>query len=192
MLREVLGARHSLAVVGSMRGTDEPAALLITGTVGSGKTTTAEALGDRLGELNTPHAVIDLDWLSRSWPAPAGDRFNTTIELRNLQAVAGNFFRAGATRLVLAGVVESEEMRARYEHVLGVPMVVCRLQVDLERVRVRLVQRHRPGREREWHLHRSGELDRILRSEAIGDHVITVAEHTPEEVADAVASVIGW
>lgn len=170
----------------------EPAVLLITGTVGSGKTTAAEAMGDRLGEGGIPHAVIDLDWLRRLWPAPADDSFNTALELQNLEAVAGNFFRAGASRLVLAGVLESERMRFEYERVLGIPLVVCRLEVDLERVHQRLTRRHRPGRERDWHLHRSGELDEILRSAGVGDHVITVDEHTPEQVADMIASIIGW
>jgi adenylylsulfate kinase len=171
---------------------DGRAALLITGTVGSGKTTAAEAMGDRLGERGLPHAVVDLDWLRRSWPTPEGDPFNTALELQNLEAVAGNFFRAGASRLVLAGVLESDRMRARYEEALGVPLVVCRLEVDLDLVRQRLTQRHRPGRERDWHLHRSGELDEILRSARIGDHVIAVAAHTPEEVADLLGSAIGW
>lgn len=170
----------------------ERAVLLITGTVGSGKTTAAEAMGDRLGELGVPHAVVDLDWLSRSWPTPADDPFNTALELENLAAVAINFFRAGSSRLVLAGVVESQDMRCRYEQALGLPVVVCRLEVDLERVRRRLVQRHRPGRERDWHLHRSGELDEILRSAGIGDHLVTVHEHTPEQVAAMIASKIGW
>ena len=183
---------RSLAFVNTAPVSEGRAAVFITGTVGSGKTTAAEALGDRLGEMGTPHAVIDLDWLRRSWPTPAQDPFNTALELQNLQAVAANFFRAGASRLVLAGVVESEGMRARYEQALGLPIVVCRLQVDLERVRRRLVRRHRPGRELEWHLHRSGELDQILRSAGVGDHVITAAARTPEQVADAIASAIGW
>jgi adenylylsulfate kinase len=170
----------------------ERAVLLITGTVGSGKTTTAEAMGDRLGEQGIPHAVVDLDWLSRSWPTPADDPFNSALELENLAAVAHNFFRAGSSRLVLAGVVESQGMRSSYERALGLPVVVCRLQVDLERVRRRLISRHRPGRERNWHLHRSGELDEVLRSAGIGDHVVSVDEHSPEQVAAMIASKIGW
>lgn len=36
-------------------------ALLITGPVGVGKTTVAEAVGDVLATAGVPHAVIDLD-----------------------------------------------------------------------------------------------------------------------------------
>ena len=168
------------------------AALLITGTVGAGKTTTATAIGDRLGALEVPHAVIDLDWLRRSWPAPRDDPFNLGVELRNLQAVTGTFVRAGARRLVLAGVVESAADRERYEQAVGMPLLICRLEVDLTRVRTRLRQRHRPGRELDWHLARSGELDEIQRAAAPSDHVVPVAEQTPEQVALDVLSAVGW
>lgn len=84
--------------------TDSPRgarALLINGTVGVGKTTVAEAVGDLLAEAGTAHAVLDLDWLRQSWPAPPGDRFNFNMLLRNLRSIAGNYLDAGATRLVL-------------------------------------------------------------------------------------------
>ncbi|GAA2556544.1 hypothetical protein GCM10010435_29020 [Winogradskya consettensis] len=49
-------------------------ALLITGTVGAGRTTMAEALGDLLIEDAIPLAIIDVDWLRRSWPCrPSGN-----------------------------------------------------------------------------------------------------------------------
>ena len=85
---------------------DEAAALLITGTVGAGKTSVAEAAGELLAERRTPHAVIDLDGLRRFWPAPEDDPFSLGLTLRNLRDVARNFLNAGARRLVLAGVVE--------------------------------------------------------------------------------------
>jgi adenylylsulfate kinase-like enzyme len=44
--------------------------MLINGTVGAGKTSVAEMVGDLLTEAGMPNAVIDLDWLRRSWPSP--------------------------------------------------------------------------------------------------------------------------
>ena len=41
----------------------EVRALFLNGTVGAGKTTTADAIGSLLQESATPHAIIDLDWL---------------------------------------------------------------------------------------------------------------------------------
>lgn len=49
-------------------------AVLINGTVGSGKTTVAEALAERLESERIPGAVIDLDWLRLAWPQPPGEQ----------------------------------------------------------------------------------------------------------------------
>lgn len=44
------------------------ATFFLNGSVGVGKTTTAEAVGDLLAERGIPHAVIDLDVLRRVLP----------------------------------------------------------------------------------------------------------------------------
>ena len=88
-----------------------PRALLLTGTVGVGKTTVAAAIGDLLRERQVANAVVDLDELRRAWPAPAGDRFTTSVMLGNLSAVAANYLGHGFSTLVLAGVLETVEDR---------------------------------------------------------------------------------
>lgn len=170
-----------------------PAALLISGTVGAGKSTTADAIGDRLRERGVPGAVIDLDELRRCWPSPPGDRFNSGVELANLTAVAGTYRRAGARRLVLAGVLEDPAARASYERAVGAPLVVCRLRVDLAVVRRRLNQRH-PGQDAvlAWHLHRSGELDAILETAHAEDVTVDATHLTVPEAAAAVVRAAGW
>lgn len=66
------------------------AALLLTGTVGAGKTTTADAVGLRLEAASVPHAIIDLDEIRRMWPHPASDPFGSRIERRNVESLASN------------------------------------------------------------------------------------------------------
>jgi len=128
----------------------------------------AEMVSGVLTEAGVPNAVIDLDWLRRSWPSPAGDRFNVAMALRNLRSVARNYRDAGAVRIVLAGVIETKVERDRHEDALGVPLSMCRLRVDLPLVRARLAQRHEgEGAVLQWHLARSGELDAILEAAVI-------------------------
>ena len=170
-----------------------PQALLLSGTVGAGKTTTAEAVGDLLQERGVPGAVIDLDGLRRCWPSPPGDRFNNTVELANLTAVARTYREAGAERLVLAGVVEVPGARAAYEQAVGAPLQVCRLHVDLAVVQQRLLRRH-AGRDAElrWHLDRSAELDAVLASAGVEDFVVDATALPVPEVAAAVMRGAGW
>ena len=172
---------------------DSCSALLITGTVGAGKTSVAEMMGDLLTGAGVPNAVIDLDWLRRSWPSPAGDRFNVTMALRNLRSVAGNYREAGAVRIVLAGVIETRIERDRHQDALGVPLAMCRLRVDLPLVRARLAQRHeREGEVLQWHLARSGELDTILDAAAIEDFTVDATDLSISSIAKTVLSTVGW
>lgn len=168
-------------------------ALLVTGTVGAGKTSAADALGDLLADARVPNAVLDLDWLRRSWPSPPGDPFNSAMAVRNLRSVARNYLEAGAVRLVLAGVIESLEERRRYREALGVELTVCRLRVEPATLRRRLTRRHDDDEARlRWHLARSGELDGILDEAGVEDVTVHVTDDSPAQVAAAVLTATGW
>ncbi|GLY95121.1 AAA family ATPase [Actinoplanes sp. NBRC 103695] len=168
-------------------------ALLLSGTVGAGKTSVADALGDLLQEAGVAGAVIDVDWLRRCWPAPPGDRFHHDLTLRNLQAVAGTYLAAGAHRLVLAGVLESRDQRDDYQAALGVPLTVCRLHADLTTVRQRLEQRHaQDPAGLAWHRERCGELDDILRRANVEDFTVDGSTGSVHDIAAAVRAAAGW
>ncbi|MFJ1910460.1 adenylyl-sulfate kinase [Streptomyces sp. NPDC088147] len=176
--------------------TDSPRggrALLINGTVGVGKTTVANAVGDLLAEAGIPHAVLDLDRLRQSWPTPPGDRFNFGMLLRNLRSIAGNYLDAGATRLVLAGVIEQHDERKRLSDAVGVDLTVCRLRADLSVIHKRLVHRHDGEPETlRWHLDRSAELDAILSRVAVDDFTIDTTTRSVPDVAASVISAADW
>jgi adenylylsulfate kinase-like enzyme len=167
------------------------AALLITGTVGAGKTSVADAAGDLLAGAGVPNAVIDLDWLRRAWPAPPGDPFNGALTLRNLRAVAANFLDAGAERLVIAGVLEDRGERRRHEEALGVPLTVCRVRVELAETRRRLALRHADDPHGlDWHLKRAGELMEILDAAEVEDYAVDGTHAAVPQVAAEVLA--GW
>ena len=167
-------------------------ALLITGTVGAGKTSVAAMVGDLLGRARVPHAVIDLDDLRRAWPSPPDDPFNVAITVANLRAVAGNYFDAGAARIVLAGVIETQEDRDRHQDALGVPLAVCRLRVDLPLVQARLARRHEGDGALQWYLDRSTELDTVLEAAALEDFCVRASDLTVALTAAAVIRAVGW
>ncbi len=164
---------------GQLAGDRDRSALLITGTVGAGKTAVAVMVGHVLSQAGIPNAVVDLDWLRRSWPAPRRDRFNSDVELRNLKPVAHNYFSAGAVRLLMAGVVETRAARDRYQDVLGIPLLICRLRVALPVVHARLVRRHAGDQVGlRWHVDRSRELDGILEEAAVEDVTVEAPRET--------------
>jgi hypothetical protein len=170
-----------------------PMALLISGTVGAGKTTAADAVGNWLQTRGVPGALIDLDAIRRSWPSPPDDPFNNAMELRNLAALARNYLESGTRRLVLSGVLEVPAVRGRYEEAVQVPLVIARLRVDLATIRRRLRRRHAGDRVAlRWHLRRCGELDGILEAAGIEDFVIDATSLTTDEVAAGLVHAAGW
>jgi len=166
-------------------------ALLLTGTVGVGKTTTADAVGGRLRARGVPHAVVDLDELRRCWPAPPDDPFHSALGLANLAAVARGYRAAGAEWLVLAGVCESWEERDQHAAALEVPLQVVRLLAPEAVVAPRLRARHAADPEGlAWHLHRRGELDAVLDAAGVADAAVAVDGLAPPAVADAVLRAV--
>lgn len=167
-------------------------ALFLNGTVGSGKTTTAAAVGALLAERGVPHAIVDLDALRNAWPAPADDPFNNALELANLRAVAANARAAGAQVLVLAGVIEEAAAVPLYRDAVGpsLPFTVVRLTVDPAVAERRLRARHGDDAdELAWHLHRFGQLDAVLDLARIPGPLVVTTARSPREVAEEVVAV---
>lgn len=166
--------------------------LLVTGTVGVGKTTVAEAVAERLGAAGRAAASIDLDALGRLHPAPPGDRFRRRLTLANLAAVAAGHRAAGAAVLVVAGVVEDHAQRAEVEAALAGPVRVVHLVAPAAVVEERLRRRHvGPAVDGlAWHLARAPELAAVLVG--AGHAAVTVDADAPlAVVVDRVLAAVG-
>ncbi len=167
--------------------------LLITGTVGAGKTAVAQAVGDLLVDRGVPHALVDLDELRRCWPQPGGDRFNNAMELRNLRSVAANYRAAGALRLVLAGVIERRSNFRDYERAVDCALGIVRLRADPNVLVDRLRDRHHNDPAGlAWHLARAPELTAVLDHAGVADAEVDTTDRPILEVADDVLAAVGW
>src|SRR6185295_7813614 len=100
--------------------------LILSGTVGVGKSTVLNEIHDILCRARVRHACIDRDALALSWP-PRG-AFNELAVLENIESIWANVRAAGAERLVIAGVVERREDLDGYQSVVpGAQIIVCQL-----------------------------------------------------------------
>lgn len=146
--------------------------LLITGPVGVGKTTIALEAASLLEEAALPHAVVDLDGLGWCYPAPADDRFNNRIALRNLALVWATYAAAGIPRLLIARVVEARsELEWFAEAVPGAAITVVRLRAADATLHARVARRE-TGLGRAWSLDRAIELSRMMESTPVEDHIV--------------------
>lgn len=189
-------------MVGGMTGLGYDAvgydAVWINGSVGTGKSTAADRLGDELERRRIPGAVIDVDAFRRAWPAPPGDPFRGELALANVTAAAANFRAQGARVLIAAGVIEEAGSVARWAAALGANrMLHVVLRVDPSVAAARLQRRHDgddPGRE--WHLRRHPELAAILESAGFesagfGGHLpLDTTALTPSAVAARIARLL--
>ncbi|RIJ56607.1 AAA family ATPase [Clavibacter phaseoli] len=169
-------------------------AVILTGTVGAGKTTTMHALGALLAERGVPHALVDMDAVRLLHPANPADPFQQELALRNLGDLSRNYRQAGARVVVVATVVERAGDLPRHVAALGShePLLV-RLAVDADIVRARLDARHRDDAAAlAWHRARAPELAAIIDAADLGGVAIDTTSRTPAEVATLVAERIGW
>ena len=164
--------------------------LVLNGSVGVGKTTIGHAISDVLVSARVPHAFVDRDALCVSWPQSG--RFNEDMANRNLAAVWKNFRAHDATRLIVAGVLEStHDVEALRGAVPGAAIIVCRLRASAAVREARLRAREH-GVSREWHLARSVELETILGRVAVDDFSIENDGRTPVAVAHEVLARAEW
>lgn len=181
-----------------MSGTTQARAVILNGASGVGKSRTLQEIGALLGERGTSHALIDLDFLTLSWPRPQDDPWGTRIAHENLTAVAENYRRSGVDRVVIAHVFTERTHLDACRAALGgtsdseIPLV--RLRASREVVAQRLRARH--ADEAPWELEAflAGHqgLARALDEADIDDHVIDIDALTPREVAERVADAVGW
>jgi adenylylsulfate kinase len=158
-------------------------AIVVTGPVGAGKSSTAAAISEVLEEFAVPHAMIDMDHLRWVYPNPPGDRFAARLGYRNLAAIWPNLREAGVTCVILADVVESREQTREYEIALpGATVTVVRLDVPMAEISRRLHAREN-DRSIDWYLHRAPELQDIMARESVGDIVIDVGTRDATSVA---------
>jgi len=163
--------------------------LIISGSMGAGKTTVLGEVSDILTMSGIPHAAVDLDALGMaSLPAGAPD----DLMFRNLAAVWKNYASAGLTRLLIARAVESaaelEQIRAA---VPGSRVVVCRLRSALDTMRQR-VRLREPGMHQRRYVARVAELDTILDSAALDTYSISNDSCSVTDVARRLLARGAW
>lgn len=162
-------------------------AIVITGPVGAGKTTTAMALAELLEHRDISCAMVDMDQLRWFHPTPEGDRFGGSVGRRHIGYMAQTYRDMGIPTLILADVIETSAGRQALADALpGYELIVVRLNVGMERLHDRLRTRE-SERQVAWHLNRAQELQDIMTSNGVGDIVIDVDDETPEQVAEAIA-----
>ncbi len=166
--------------------------LLITGPIGVDKTAAASEVSELLTGAGIAHALVDVDTLRWCYPRPPHDRFRVGLAMKNLAAVWVNFQTAGATRLVLADVLESRDHLGRYRAAIpGADIVVVRLDATVSTL-IQRVQRRETGSGLDRHIERAAELATLMERNKVEDILVRTDGRTVTEVARDVLAVANW
>lgn len=158
--------------------------LNIIGPVGIGKSTTAGAISEVLEyDYKLPHAVVDLDDVRRSYPAPSDDPFNMDLGFKNLAVVWENYQAAGSLCLIIPSVMESKENLDRIRtSVRGADIFVVRLVASMETNHARIRSREKTVDSLNWHLQRSTQLAKELSEKKLENLIVDTEGKQPMEI----------
>jgi adenylylsulfate kinase len=165
-------------------------AVLIRGPTGIGKTSCAWFLHKLLRDGQVPHAALDIDWLTASWPEQG--EWNIVTRHRHVALIADSYRREiGVRYFVVSGTVTSAESVEQLRQALGsTELAVCRLHAPFDVVEARL-RRREPAEMLPWFLERAALLQAQLPLDGLDDFVIDASQPV-EVVAQQVAKHLGW
>ncbi len=163
--------------------------LIITGPVGAGKTSAAEAVFDLLSARKIPCAVIDFDWLTAAYPAPVDDRFNFRLGIKNLSSIIPNYLSLGIKLFIIPTVIESkDEIETFNELIKGTDIFVIRLNAEPATLHKRLDKRE-IGNLLDWHKKRAIELIDLFENKQLENKIIDTENKSIESIAKEILLV---
>lgn len=163
--------------------------LVISGSMGSGKTTVMGEASDLLCAMDVPHAAIDLDAISvHRLP----DSTTKDIELRNAAAFYANGVAAGVEKFLVAVAIENQQalddLRRAFS---GATVRVCRLTANDDTMAARLRTRE-PGMRQAEFVERARTLERTLAKAALEHFTVSNDGRGITAVAREMLERAGW
>jgi predicted kinase len=163
--------------------------IVISGSMGCGKTTVLGEASDVLTAHHIAHASVDLDAIGTA--LLPGD-VSRDVTRRIVASMFATFARAGLTRVLIAEAVENREELDRLRRVApGSEVLVCRLTAAIDTMRDRLRIRE-PGMLQAQFLIRASELERVLDNASVEDFTVVNDQRSVTDVARELLERAGW
>jgi len=163
--------------------------LILTGTMGSGKSAILAEASDILAERNIQHAAIDVDALGL---AHLSFGASDPVMWDNLRSLCRNYSQLGVTRFLLARALESaSELRLCQEIVPAKNSIVCRLTASMA-VMQRRVELREPGILGGAYMARVAILNSLLENAHLEDFIVRNEARPMTDVAMEVLEKAGW
>jgi hypothetical protein len=166
-----------------------PRILVISGSMGAGKTTVMGEASDLLSAGGVVHAAFDLDALGI---VLLSEPFSRELHSRNLAAIYDNCVEAGVESFLIAAAIESREVLNDLTRAMGnTNATVCRLIAPLDTMVARLKMRE-VGMRRQDYLDRARVLDAMLDAAGVEDFRIANHGQSVTAVAREMLARSNW
>jgi adenylylsulfate kinase len=164
--------------------------LILTGTMGAGKTTVLAEASDILTLRQISHAAVDVDALGLAH-LPSATSSNQVM-YDNLRSVCKNYAALGVQRFLLARALEDcAELELCREVTSATKTIVCRLTATIETMQER-VKRREQGLLQRKYAARVAELNSILDRAQLEDFIVANENRALTDVALEVLVKAGW
>ena len=164
--------------------------LIITGTMGAGKTSILGEASDILAMRRIAHAAIDVDALGLGH-LPSGDR-NDAVMYDNLRSVCKNYADLGVRRFLLARALEDSAQLDRCREIVpAANTVVCRVSASIAVMKQRVEMRETGVSQREY-VSRVEKLNAILGHARLEDFTVCNENRSLSEVTLEMLIKAGW
>jgi predicted kinase len=162
--------------------------LVLTGSMGAGKSTILAEISDLLAARDIVHAAIDADTLSVAHPPRGTMRIMDT----NLAAVIANYAAAGIDRFIVAEALETRASLNGLIQIAGASdAITCRLRAPVRLMRDRVRTREQ-GILTDAYVARVEVLERLLDHASVEDFSVSTDGRTVTDVAFQVLQRAGW
>jgi hypothetical protein len=164
--------------------------LIITGTMGAGKSAVLGEASDILARRHIVHAAIDLDAFGLAHLPSAAP--SDAVMYQNLHSVCSNYAALGVERFLVARAIEERAELELCRHIIAAAnTVVCRLTANIETMRRRVELRDSGISQREL-VARVATLNHILDSARLEDFAVVNENRSLTDVAIEMLVKAGW
>ena len=164
--------------------------LIITGTMGAGKTAAMSEASDILAQRQIVHAAIDLDALGLAHLPSAASSDGAMYD--NLRSICRNYGDLGVQRFLVARAIEDAAQLRLFRDILpAAHTIVCRITASIEAMK-RRVQMRESGISLREYVARVATLNDILDRARLEDFAVTNENRSLTEIALEMLVKAGW
>ncbi len=164
--------------------------LVITGSMGAGKTSVLGEASDILTLQNIPHAALDLDAFGLAHLSSGVS--NDAVMYRNLQSVCKNYASLGIRRFLVARAIEDRSaLECCRRAVSARNTTVCRLTAKMGTMRQRVKTRE-SGVQQKQFVARVEKLNSILDRAQLENFTIASDHRSVTQIAHEMLLKAGW